>query len=144
MHNNWKKNFLRIEINTKLEYGSVEIEESKTISSSNEIYWMFGKVDCNTKKSRVFRVLTNRTIQKLLPIKKDNIYSNYEGYHMDLDEENDSIENEELSIKTRVFSDCFRSYQITDFNNLGLILKRVNQGVWFGISDLHINTIKSL
>ena len=63
---------------------------------------------------------------------------------MDLEEENDSIENEELSIKTRVFSDCFRNYQITDFNNLGLILKRVNQGVWFGIGDIHINTIESL
>ena len=59
MHNNWKKNFLRIEINTKLGYGSVEIEESKTISSSNEIYWMYGIVDHNTKEARVFCVLKN-------------------------------------------------------------------------------------
>ena len=97
MHNNWKKNFLRIEINTKLGYCSVEIEESKTISSSNEIYWMYGIVDHNTKEARVFCVLKNWTKQKLLPIIKDNIYSNHEGDHMDLVEENDSIEIEKLS-----------------------------------------------
>ena len=49
------------------------------------------------KKPHVFCVLTNQTKQKLLPIIKDNIYSNHEGDHMDLVEENDSIEIEKLS-----------------------------------------------
>ena len=142
MHKIWNKSLLGIEINTSLSYSSVEIDESKIISSNNEIYWMFGIVDRQTKEARIRCVLNNRTKQKLLPIVKNYIYSNVDYDNMDLDDED--ISNEQISTATHIFSDCFRSYQIEDFKNLGLILKRVNHSVWFGIGTLHTNTIESL
>ena len=48
------------------------------------------------------------------------------------------IIQEVTSVKTRVFSDSFSSYQVQDFSNIGLILKRVNHG------SLHTITIESL
>jgi len=36
----WEKELLEIEFNTKLGYVAIEIDESKIISSHNEIYWM--------------------------------------------------------------------------------------------------------
>ena len=35
----------------------MEINESKIISSSSEIYWIFGLVDHITKEARIFTVL---------------------------------------------------------------------------------------
>ena len=64
---------------------------------------------------------------------------------MDIDVDNKLIVQEELfTIKTRLFSHCFRAYQVSEFNNLGLILKLVNNSLWFGMGSLHMNTNKSL
>ena len=52
--------------------------------------------------------------------------------------------DENVSVKTRIFSECFRSYQPIYFKNVGFILKRVNHSVWFGKGLLHTNTIESL
>ena len=147
MHKVWDKNLLGVIINPELGYGSVEIDESKIISSNNLIYWMFGVIDRNTKEARVRCVLNNRTKDKLLPIIKKYVYSGNDSDELDLDEydeEGNIIIEENYSIKTRVFSDCFRSYQIEDFDNMGYILKRVNHSVWFGMGLLHTNTIESL
>ena len=54
MHAIWEINLLRIEINPELVYPTVEIDESKIISSGNEIYWIFGIIDCNTKEAKVW------------------------------------------------------------------------------------------
>ena len=54
MHIKWTKELLATEINPELEYASVEIAESKIISSSNEIYWMFEIIDRQTKDARFF------------------------------------------------------------------------------------------
>ena len=105
---------------------------------------MFGLVDRNTKEARIYTVLNNRTKNKLLPIIKNNIYSLNEESFMDIEGEDNESLPEECSVKTRVFSDSFSSYQISDFNNLGLILKRVYHSVWFGMGTLHTNTIESL
>ena len=51
---------LGIEINNKLGYSYKEIDESKIISHSNEIFWMFGSIDRNTKQARVRCVLSDR------------------------------------------------------------------------------------
>ena len=75
---------------------------------------------------------------------KNNIYSPNDNEHMDIIEDDDEIRPDTYSTNTRIFSDCFRSYQESDFQNLGLILKRVNHSVWFGISSLHKNTIELL
>ena len=113
----WNKSLLGLEINTSLGYSSVEIDESKIISSNNEIYWMFGLVDRQTKEARIRCVLNNRTKQKILPIVKKYIYNNIDEENMDLEDED--LSNEQLSTATHVFSDSFRSYQIEDFKNLG-------------------------
>ena len=55
---------------------------------------------------------------------------------MDLDEE--YLEN------TRIFSDCFASYQPNTFRDYGYILKRVNHSVWFGYGNFHTNNVEGL
>jgi hypothetical protein len=52
--------------------------------------------------------------------------------------------DEDESIQTRIFSDCFSSYQPNVFKNLGYIVKRVNHSIWFDTGSLHTNTIESL
>ena len=54
---------LAVRINKDLGYANVEIDESKIISSGNEIYWMFGLIDRNTKEERIQCVLKDRTKQ---------------------------------------------------------------------------------
>ena len=132
MHIKWKKDLHAIEINPELGYPFVEIGESIIISSGNEIFWMFGLIDRHTKDARIRCILNNRTKERLLPIVKE-----YINTYVD-------VEEEQYSIRTRVFSDSFSSYQINDFDNLGLILKKVNHNVWFGAVLLHINIIESL
>lgn len=83
-------------------------------------------------------VLTNRTKNRLLPIVKKYVNT------MDFNRDNDEDDNEEFSIKTRIFSDCFKIYRPVDFYNLGYILNLVNHSVWFGAGMLHTNTIESL
>ena len=58
--------------------------------------------------------------------------------------DDEELSNEQLSITTIVYSGRFRSYPIEDFKNLGLILKRVNHSVWFGIWIWHTSIIESL
>ena len=136
MHAEWETNLLGIEINKDLGYSSVEIDESKIISSGNLIFWMFGVIDRNTKEARVRCVLNNRTKENLLPLIEKYVNTN------DIYEE-DNV-SEDLSIKTRVFSDCFSSYRVSDFKELGFILKRINHSISFGAGYLHTNTIESL
>ena len=84
---------------------------------------MFGIINRATKEARVFCVLNNRTKENLLPIIKNNIAT----------DENENNEDEDLSekesVKTRIYSDCFRSYQVNDFKEMGYILNRVNHSV---------------
>ena len=117
MHIKWKKDLLAIEINPELGYPSIEIDESKIISSGNEIFWMFGLIDRQTKDARIRCVLNNRTKERLLPLVKEYINTYVDD------------EEEQYSIRTRVFSDSFSSYQINDFDNLDFILKKVNHSV---------------
>ena len=69
------KNLLGIKINPDLGYSSVEIDESKIISSGNLIFWMFGIIDKNTKEARVRCVLNNRTKEKLLILVEKYVYT---------------------------------------------------------------------
>ena len=60
-----------------------------------------------------------------MPIIKKNVYTYY----------NNIANNKDLHADfpaTRIFSGCFQSYQVNDFNNLGYILYRVNHNVWWG------------
>ena len=130
---------LAVKINKDLGYARVEIDERKKISSGKDIYWMFSLIDRNTKEERIRCVLKDRIKHKLLPIVKQYVYT------CDiLDEDGDINMDEDECIQTRIFSDCFRSYQPNDFKNLCYILKRVNHSIWFGAGSLDTNTIESL
>ena len=141
MHHKWDSELLGIEINSDLGYPSVEIDESKIISSGNLIFWMFGLIDLNTKDTRIRCILSNRTKNNLLNFVKRYVHTNEDE---DEDEDGDIIIGENTSIRTRIFSDCFQSYQPINFRNLGYILKRVNHSIWFGVGSLNTNTIESL
>ena len=52
--------------------------------------------------------------------------------------------NEINSAKTRIYSDCLKPYQVSNFNVLGYILLRVNHSIWFGYGLFHTNTIESV
>ena len=134
MHKEWAKNLLGEAICEK-GYAIIEIDESEIVGNSNDIFWMFGIICRKTKDARVYCVLTNRTKQKLLPIIKDNVITD-SGEEDNLEEIN--------SVKTRIFSDCFSSYQTNDFKDLGFILKKVNHSIWFGFGSFHTNTVESL
>ena len=116
-------------------YISFEIDESEIIGNQNVIYWMFGMIERQSKEARIFCVLGNKTKEKLLPYIKNNIITEeYEEVNMP----------ENLSLKTRIFSDCFASYQVSDFKEMGYILKLVNHSVWFGYGLFHTKNIESL
>ena len=134
MHNIWNKELMDSNISDK-GYPFFEIDESEIIGNNQVIYWMFGMIDRISKDCRVFCVLNDRTYDNLMKIIKDNIGTN-ENEDMDLDEE--SLEN------TRIYSDCFASYQPNTFRENGYILKRVNHSVWFGFGKFHTNNIEGL
>ena len=96
---------------------------------------MFGIICRKTKDARVYCVLNNRTKQKLLHIIKDNVII--------ISSEEDNLDEINI-VKTRIFSDYFRSYQTNDFKNLGFILKKVNHSIWFGFGSFHTDTFESL
>ena len=126
MHLKWSKSLFGEDgILDKNGYISCEIDESEIIGNNNVIYWMFGIINRATKEARVFCVLNNINKENLLPIIKNNIAT----------DENENNEDEDLSeaesVKTRIYSDCFRSYQVNDFKEMGYILNRVNHSVWF-------------
>ena len=134
---NWNTKFLGMEIGMN-SYDSVEIDESEIIGNENEIYWMFGLIDRITKEARIFSILNDRTKSNLLKYVKNNVYTNNED-----DINNDEYSENEL-LNTRIYSDCFASYQPSDFQNLGYLLKRVNHSIWFGYGLFHTNNVEGL
>ena len=46
--------------------------------------------------------------------------------------------------KTFIYSDCFSTYQIKGFRNLGYFLKSINNSNFFGYGLFHTNIIESL
>ena len=92
-HKQWKNEPLGIEP-AENRKSRIEIDESKVIGNSNSIIWMFGLIDRYNKDARVFCVMSNRTKEKLLPIVRNNVYTN------DMNDET----------KTRIYSDSFAAY----------------------------------
>lgn len=70
------------------------------------------------RKEEFFLVDNNGTKETLLPIIKNNIFT----YCSSISDNKDP--NEE-NYPTRIFSDCFSTYQIKDFNEMGFKLYRV-------------------
>lgn len=133
-HSLWSKSLLGEEFG-EYGYASIEIDESKIIGNNNDIFWMFSMISRETKEARIFCVLNNRTKNNLLPIIQNNVVTAID------EDENMPLE---LSVKTRIYSDCYSSYQVEDFKHLGYVLKRINHSVWFGYGLFHTNTIEGL
>ena len=140
MHKNWKNKLLGESI-TEKGFAAIEIDEREIIGNSEIIYWMFGLIDRVTKEARIFCVLNDRTKNNLLPLVKNNVLSN----DMNEFEDDENMEiDEEYQINTRIYSDCYSSYQVNDFRNMGYILKRVNHSIWFGYGSFHTNNVEGL
>ena len=93
----------------------IEIDENKIIGNANTVIWMFGLIDRVDKQARVYCVMNDRTKNTLLNIIKNNVYT--PGPFCDED------------FKTRIYSDCFSSYQTSDFQALGFKLNKVNHSI---------------
>ena len=141
-HEEWKKKPLGMEPSTN-GVPRVEIDESEIIGNQNKILWMFGMIDRADKEARVFCVMNNRTKENLLPIIKENIYT-YNENENEENEDSDENNNLAISLKTRIYSDCYSVYQTNDFKDMGYILHRVNHSVWFGQGLFHTNSIEGL
>ena len=127
MHKSWEKELFVVEINDKLGYSSIEIDESKIIFQGNEIYRIFGCIDRNTNQARVKCVLTDRTKNKLIPLAVK--YVNTLNDNEEIDEDNEDSFDENTSIKTRIFSYCFRSSAHTN----------TIESLWHTIKDITNN-----
>ena len=88
-------------------------------------------IDISDKKARIFCVMNDRTKQNLLPLIKNNVNT-----IAPIDGNNEYT--------TRVYSDCFSSYQERDFTEMNFILHIVKHSVWFGRGSFHTNTVEGL
>ena len=121
MHKLWNLNNMAVEpcLDGK---SKIEIDESKFIIYDGSVRWMFGLVDRAKYDIRVFYVNDNRQKETLLPIVKNNVYTIPERVYNNEDGNN-------INLPTRIYSDCFQSYQESDFNQLGFILHRINHSL---------------
>ena len=136
MHKLWNLNNMAVEpcLDGK---SKIEIDESKFITYDGSVRWMFGLVDRAKYDIRVFYVNDNRQKETLLPIVKNNEYTIPERVYNNEDGNN-------INLPTRIYSDCFQSYQESDFNQLGFILHRINHSLWFAQGSFHTNTIEGV
>ena len=127
-HAYWNNNYIGTEpgVDGKARIG---IDESKFITFDNNVRWMFGLVDRNKYDIRVFFVNNNRVKETMLSIVIKNVYA----YSTVLN--NNEGENEDYPA-TRIYSDCFQTYQKEVF------MSKVNHSVWFGTETFHTNTIE--
>ena len=138
MHAIWKKNHLGNDISV----GAVprlEKDESKLIGNESKVYWMFAIICRETKKCRIFCVCDNRSRESLLPIIKENVDT-----YNDLNEYNSLEDIHKYSLCTRIYSDCWSAYQLSDFMDCGFLLHRVNHSLWLGSGLFHTNTVEGL
>ena len=120
----------------------VEIDESKIVANQNIItFWMFGIIDRRDKECRVFCVKDNRTKESLLPLLKENVITNDD---IKINNYNSNSQIHKYCFSTRVYSDCFATYQKQNFKELGLVSQRVNHRIWFDRGNFHTNNIEGL
>ena len=120
-HNFWNNNYMAMEpgIDGK---SRIEIDESKVFTFNNMLRWMFGIVDRNNYDVRIFFVNDTQTKETLLPLIIKNVYT----YPLVI---NNNVDSDFEHPATRIYSDCFNTYQKEDFNSKGYILYKVNHSV---------------
>lgn len=136
MSNYWNSNNKAIEpcLDGK---SKIEIDESKFITYGGTVRWMFILVDRPKYDIRIFYAIDNRQKETLLPIVEQNVYTFPNRVY-----NNENGNN--INLPTRSYSDCFQSYQETDFNQLGFKLHRINHSLWFVQGSFHTNTIEGV
>ena len=98
---------------------------------------MFRLVDRGQYDIRIFYVDDNRQKETLLPIVKKNVYTNANRV-------NNNEDRDDIFLPTRIYSDCFQSYQEIDFNSLGYILHSINHSLWFAQGSFHTSPIEGV
>lgn len=98
---------------------------------------MFGLVDWGTYDIRIFFVNDNRHKETLLPIMKKNVFTNPGILHNNMGENSDYP-------STRIYSDCFSTYQVSDFNRMGYILYKKSHSICFGAASFHTNSVEGV
>ena len=102
---------------------------------------MFVIIERSSKECRVFTVLDTRTKEVLLPLVCENIATNNDIKEM-YNESRAYLH--EYCLSTRIYSDCWRAYNVTDFKNEGYYLHKVNHSIWFGRGNFNTNSIEGL
>ena len=95
---------------------------------------MFGIVDRATYEIKVFLLIT-KTKRNSIAYSKKNIYSICKMIH-------DNKDINHVMVATKIYTDCWQSYQGKDFNEMGFILHKVNHSICLGKGSFHINTIE--
>ena len=131
MHNEWKEKLLGLEPSDN-GVARVEIDESKIIGNYEKTIWMFGMIDRADKNARIYCVLDDRSQENLMSYVRNNVYTVNDGL------------DRELSLNTRIYSDCFASYQLSVFEEEGYKLHRVNHSIWFGSGLFNTKSIEGL
>ena len=95
---------------------------------------MFGIVERARYEIKVFLLIT-KTKRNSIAYSKKNIYSIRTMIH-------DNKDINHVMVATKIYTDCWQSYQGKDFNEMGFILHKVNHSIWFGKGSFHTNTIE--
>ena len=102
---------------------------------------MLGIIDKFDKDSRVFCVKDNRIKATLLTLVRYNVFIVDD---LNINSYNSKIEIHELCFSTRIYLDCFISYQKADFKEIGFDLYKINHSIRFAKGLFHANTKESL
>ena len=86
-------------------------------------------IDRADKQARICCVMNDRNSNNLLVIKK-------KVFTLDTVEDDD--------FKTRIYSVCYQSYQVSDFYELVFILKKVNYSKLFGKGLFYTNIVDGI
>ena len=135
-HNIWNINQLGIEPDETVK-SRIEVDESKIVTINNEVRWMLGITDQATKEVRIFYLNNDRTKEHILPFIKKNVYTFPVSIRNNTDDDTDYP-------ATRIYTDSFQTYQISDFNSMGFILHRINHSISLDQGINHTNTIEGI
>ena len=84
--------------------------------------WMFGLVDHGEFAIGIFYLDDNRQKETLMPIVKNNVYTNAIKV-------NNNVDEDDINFPTHIYLDCLQSCQENDFNPMGFILYKINHSL---------------
>lgn len=88
----------------------------------NLVRWLFVLVDHARYDIRIFYVNKDRIKESLITYVQHNVYTSQNEVYINKDYEDENF-------TTRIYSDSFSSYQITDFSENGYISHHINHSL---------------